>query len=68
MKMVSNWRQCWRWHSTQIMTAAAMFPLIWETLPTDVKAFIPDSWMPWVVAVMLVGGIIGRLRDQGAAQ
>ena len=64
MKLIPDWKQAWRWHSTQIMAALAALPLVWMELPDDAKAYIPDEWRPFIVAGLAVVGIIGRLRDQ----
>jgi hypothetical protein len=65
MKLVKGWQNFWKWHSTQAMAVAALFPILWENLPSDLKSWVPDTWMPWVVAAVLIGGLLGRLRDQG---
>lgn len=67
MRLVKNWKDAWKWHSTQAMTVAAAIPIVWAQLPTDLKQSIPDAWMPWIAGGVLVAGIIGRLRDQSNA-
>ena len=62
--LVSNWRRAWRWHSTQAMAFAAALPFVWIELPADIKAMLPQDWLPYISAVVLIGGIAGRLRDQ----
>ncbi len=64
MKLVSNWKDAWKWHSTQAMVFAASLPFIWAEVPEDVKMFIPPGWMPYITAAVLIGGLLGRLRDQ----
>lgn len=65
MKLVQDWKQAWKWHSTQLMAVAAMLPLVWVQLPPDFKAMIPDAWMPFILPFIAIGAIVGRLRDQG---
>lgn len=67
MKLVSDWRKAWKWHSTQIAALLAIVPVVWMNLPSDVKAMIPEAWTPYIITVFAVGAIIGRLRDQGDA-
>ena len=67
MKLVSDWKQAWKWHSMQAMAIAASLPIVWAQLPPDLKNAIPDAWMPWVAGGILLAGIIGRLRDQVSA-
>lgn len=64
MKLVDDWKDAWRWHSTQLMTLAVSFPLIWEQLPADAKALIPVTWEPWIPTVLIIAAMLGRLRAQ----
>lgn len=64
MKLVPDWREVWRWHSTRLMTLAALFPVIWAQLPPDAKAMIPATWEPWIPTVLLIAAILGRVKDQ----
>lgn len=65
MRMVSDARRAWRWHSTQVLAALAVVPVVWVELPPDLKDYIPEEWRPWIMAAVAIGGIVGRLRDQG---
>ena len=67
MKLVDNWRDWWKWHSTQLMAAVAAVPVVWMGLPPDVKSYVPDEWMPWIMASVAVGAIVGRVRDQSGS-
>ena len=67
MKLVSNWREAWKWHSTQLLALIAALPAVWVSLPPDIKAAVPDEWMPWLIGVMAVGAIVGRVRDQSSS-
>ena len=64
MKLVSDWRKAWKWHSTHAMAIAAVLPIAWAQLPNDLKSAVPDAWLPWIAGVVLVAGIIGRVVDQ----
>ncbi len=67
MTLVSDWRRALRWHSTQIFVALAAIPPVWAELPADLKAYVPETWRPWIVAAIAVIGILGRLRSQDDA-
>lgn len=67
MKLVENWKQAWRWFSVQAFGAVVALPLVWQALPPDVKAFLPDGWQPYVLVGIAAAGILGRLIDQGSA-
>jgi polyferredoxin len=64
MKLVPNWREAWKWLSVHSFAILIALPIVWSTLPADVKAFIPDSWDPWIVVAFAAAGLAGRLIDQ----
>jgi hypothetical protein len=64
MKLVSDWKDFWKWHSTQIMLVFALIPAAWEQIPDDLKQSVPEEWKPWIAAVMFVVWLLGRLRAQ----
>lgn len=66
MKLVSDARKAWRWFSVQIMTLLAVLPLVWDQLPPESQALVPEHWRPWVLTVLALIGIGGRLVKQGA--
>jgi hypothetical protein len=61
MRLVENWRSAWKWLSLQMIALAT----IWESLPPDAIAAIPDPWAGRVTLFLLVGAGIGRMIDQG---
>lgn len=67
MKLVPDWKQAWRWFSVQALAAIVALPLVWGMLPSDVKAFLPEGWEPWVLVSLAAAGIIGRVIDQNKA-
>lgn len=66
MKAVNNARQAWRWFSVQALAVLAALPLVWTQIPPDVQAMLPEEWRPAVLAVIALGGLAGRLIDQGS--
>jgi hypothetical protein len=58
--LVENWREAWTWLSIQVVTAA----FVWEMLPAETKALLPDSIEPHVTSFLLVVAAIGRVIDQ----
>jgi len=64
MKLVPNWRAAWKWLSIQMIALAA----VWESLPPEAIAAIPDPWGGRVTLALLVGAGIGRIIDQGTAR
>jgi hypothetical protein len=68
MKLVDGWRGAWRWFSMQALAVLALAPVVWATLPPDVRAWVPQDWQPWLLVAIAVGGIAGRLIDQNGAR
>lgn len=64
MKLVSDWKQAWRWSSVHAMTAAAAVQGAWLALPDDIKQHVPAIVATGVTIGLLLLGVIGRLRDQ----
>lgn len=67
MKLVPDWRQAWRWFSVQALAAIIAFPIVWSTLPPEVREHVPDTWLPWIMLLIAIGGLLGRLKDQSKA-
>ena len=64
MKLVPNWTAAWKWFSVQAIALAA----IWEGMPLDAKAVIPEPYGAWVTLALLVAAGLGRMVDQGTAK
>ena len=64
MKLVPNWKQSWKWFSTQIHVAQAAIVGTWTLLPADLKTYLPSKVLVGVVGFLGVVGVVGRLIDQ----
>lgn len=64
MRLVSNWKAAPKWLSVQFIGLAA----IWESLPPEAVAVIPDPWRGYVTLVLLIGAGLGRMIDQGSGR
>lgn len=64
MKLVDDARNWWRWNSTHVVAIFAALPLVWAQLPEDIKAYVPDEWMPYIGFLMFIGFLVARLRAQ----
>jgi len=64
MKLVEDARDAWRWHSVRLLAVLAALPLAWAQMPDDAKAFIPETWEPWIFTALAVAGIVGRVMQQ----
>lgn len=65
MKLVSDWRDAWRWFSVHALALAGVLPGAWEALPQRWQDVVPVSWVATAAAVTAALGIYGRLVDQG---
>lgn len=65
MRLVPDWKQCWRWNSMHAMSSAGTLIGAWEALPRTMQQDFPVKWVIALALVILALGVIGRLRDQG---
>lgn len=64
MRLIPNYRKAWRMFSVQAQALALAVVAAWQAVPDDIRASVPD-WGLWaLLAVILGGGIVGRLIDQ----
>lgn len=67
MKLVKNAKKAWKWWSVQALAISGALPVVWVTLPPDLKAGVPDTLIPYIAAGVAIAGIFGRVVDQGSA-
>lgn len=65
MKLVDDWKSCWRWFSTQAMAWAIAIQGAWELCPPDLRVGVPPKLVTVITLVLLVLGLVGRLVKQG---
>lgn len=65
-KLVDDWKQCWKWFSTQAMALAVAIQGAWMFIPQDMKDSIPKDLIGYVTMALLVLGVAGRLVHQNA--
>jgi hypothetical protein len=64
MKLIDEWRNAWRMFSVWMMSAAAVLQVAWTEQPELIRAVVPDSWVPYITAGLMVLGIAGRVVKQ----
>lgn len=64
MKLVTDWRKCWKWFSIQAMIAAGSIQAAWVSLPSDLRDSVPDYLVTWGTITILALGVIGRVVSQ----
>jgi hypothetical protein len=63
MRLVPNWRQCWKWFSVQIAIVGAALQAAVLAFP-DLKDWLGDTVTHLAGLVMLFGLVAARLVDQ----
>jgi hypothetical protein len=63
--LVHNWRDGWKWISTQCTAAAVALLGAWTQVPEDLKADLPPHLVSYAAIGLLVLGAAGRFIDQG---
>ena len=64
MRIVSDWRNVWKYYSTQALVLIAALPIVWMEIPADVKAMVPSEWHGWIVSGIALAGAASRLIKQ----
>ena len=67
MKLITEWRQTWRWFSMQAMVAVAAIQGGWAAMPDDLKVHFPARLVTALSIGLLLLGIGGRLVKQNKA-
>ena len=64
LRLVKDWRQWWRWHSTKALVLLGLLPTIWVEMPADMKAMIPAHWLQIVSFIVMLAGMLSRITRQ----
>ena len=64
LRLVDDWKDCWKWFSTNCMLVSVAIQATWLNVPEGLKSSLPDSLITIVTIVFLVLGFIGRLVQQ----
>ena len=64
MKLVADWKQAWRWSSMHAMGAALVIQGAWVSIPVDMQQFIHPIVAHAMTGLLLLLGIVGRIRAQ----
>lgn len=65
LELVDDFKDCWKWLSTQCMTLAAAIQGAWLYIPDDMKQDLPHNILTGATIFLLALGVIGRLVKQG---
>lgn len=65
LKLVENWKEGWKWISTNSMVLVITILSSWGAMPEAFQQAVPLPVLMWVAVAVLVLGVIGRFVDQG---
>lgn len=63
MKLVDDARDWWKWHSTYVFGALAIFPMVWLNSP-DLQAMLPPKLVSEIAPFIGALGFLLRIRAQ----
>lgn len=66
LRLVDNWKHSYKFASNWFHGAQIVVAGTWESLPADMKPYIPPKAMIAIVAVLGLCGLIARAIDQTA--
>lgn len=64
MKLVDDWRKCWKWWSVQGLAVLAAAPVLYESFPT-MQGYLPPAWFHSIMGTLAFLAILGRVVKQG---
>lgn len=64
LRLVKDWRNWWRWHSTKALVALGLLPTVWLEMPADWKAMIPVNWLQGMSFIIMLLGLLSRITRQ----
>ncbi|ARJ43386.1 hypothetical protein B1H58_15975 [Pantoea alhagi] len=66
LRLVKDWPNWWRWHSTKALVALGLLPTIWLEMPAEWKALIPAHWLQITSFIVMLVGMFSRITRQKA--
>jgi hypothetical protein len=64
MKLVKDAASAWKWYSVQILAIIAILQAMWMNLDPEIIAMLPEDVKYWIVIVLSLLGVVGRLISQ----
>ncbi len=65
MKLVKNWKDCWRWFSVQMAAGIVALPITLALVPEYLQPDLSNTAKLLVVSALGLAVIIGRIIKQG---
>ena len=64
MKLISNWKNIWKWYSTHAVVIYTALVSYYAQMPEADKASLPLWVIYLILAVIVVSFVVGRLIKQ----
>ena len=64
MKLVSDWKNAYKWLSVVIPAFGTLLLASWMAVPDSMRNTIPHRYVEAITIVIFVAGVIGRLIQQ----
>lgn len=64
IRIVHNWRNCYKWVSLHCMTFAGSISGTWLLIPDDLRQSIPQKWLAGITIALMILGVVGRFVNQ----
>ncbi len=61
MRLVPDWKSCWRWFSVQLMAVSAAIQATMMVLPPSLLSFMPESTMKFLALAFVVGAVRSKI-------
>lgn len=68
MKIIENWRQCWKMFSQQANAIGIALCSTYALMYEQLKETIPPQYMTMITLAVFAAGFIGRMIDQPKAK
>ena len=65
MKLIENWKDCWKWYSTHATAVYMALAAYYVQLTPEMKADIPTWMLETGIAFAAVTFIVARIVKQG---
>jgi formate/nitrite transporter FocA (FNT family) len=64
MRLVSDWKKCWKWFSVQAGVIGSSMSIGYVSMYAQLKENFPPKYMMLVTAVVFALGVVGRVISQ----
>jgi hypothetical protein len=67
VRLVRDWKSCWRWFSIQLIAVQAALQAIFIAFPAEMRQYLPDEYLHVLAMSLLASTVLARVADQTPA-